>query len=289
MVARSAAQERRMSQVDTVPVYDSSRRGLPALEELRNLYDYRNLILQLVRRDLLTRYKRSVLGIAWTMLTPLGTMLVLTVAFSHAFGGGEKGYPAYVLSGLMAWTFFAQTTNAAILHLVWGGDLLKRIYVPRTVFAVSATGTGIVNLLLSMVPLLIIVLLTGLPIRLSILVLPIPMLFLAMFALGLGLLISTIAIYFADVAEMYQVVLTAWMYLSPVIYHPERTLPQQYLVWVIRLNPMYHLISLFRAPIYEGRVPGLNEFLVAGGISLFTLILGWLIFSKRADEFAYLV
>ena len=276
-----------MNRADTVQVYDSARRHSAALEELQELVRYRNLVVQMVRRDILTRYKRSVLGVAWTMLTPLGTMLVMTIVFSQAFGD-ERGYPAYILSGLMAWIFFSQTTNAAILHLVWGGSLLKHIYIPRTVFAISATGTGLVNMVLSLVPLIIVMLIIGLPIKLPVLLLPIPVLFMAMFSLGLGLLISTIAIYFADVAEMYQVVLTAWMYLTPIFY-PERILPEAYREWIVRFNPMYHLVKLFRAPIYDGRVPELSEILLAGSISLVTLLVGWLVFSRKADEFAYRV
>lgn len=276
-----------MSDTTVTPIYDSARRGSAALEELRDVLSYQYLIVQLVRRDILTRYKRSVLGVAWTMLNPLGTMLVLTIVFSRAFGA-TQGYAALVLSGLMAWNFYSQTTNAAILHLVWGGGLLKKIYVPRTVFALSAAGTGLVNLFLSLVPLLLVMLVVGVPIRASMLLLPIPILFLTMFALGMGLLISTIAVYFADVAEMYQVVLTAWMYLSPVIY-PEDKLPQEIRLWISRLNPMYHLIRLFRIPIYEGRVPELSEFLIAGGIALAALVIGWIVFTRKADEFAYLV
>ena len=122
-----------MDKTERSSVYDSSKQVSPELEELREIIRYRNLVNQMVRRDLLTRYKRSVLGVAWTMLNPLGTAIVLTVVFSSVFGGADKGYPVYVLSGLIAWNFFSQTTNAAIVNLVWGGGLLNRIYIPRTV------------------------------------------------------------------------------------------------------------------------------------------------------------
>ncbi len=267
-------------------VYDSARRGSPPVEELRELLRYRNLVQQMVRRDIVTRYKRSFLGVAWTMLNPLGTTLILTIVFSQVFVVGN-GYAGYVLSGLMAWNFFAQTTNAAMVSLVWGGGLLKRIYLPRTIFAISGVGTGLVNLLLSLAPLILILLITGVPIKATALLLPIPILFLTMFSLGIGLLISAFAIYFADVAEMYQIILTAWMYLSPVIY-TEEMLPPSYM-WVVKINPMYYLIRLFRAPIYEGRVPELNHWLVCGAISLGALLIGWVFFSYKADEFAYRV
>ena len=273
-----------MTDTTSIPVYDSSARKSPALDEYRELWRYRNLVYQLVRRDIVTRYKRSVLGIAWTMLNPLGTTIVLAIVFSQVFGT-QEGYAAYVLSGLMAWMFFSQTTNACIVGLVWGGSLLKRIYIPRTIFSVSAIGTGLVNLLLSLVPLLIVMLYYGITPTLSALLLPIAILFLAMFSLGLGLLLSSIAVQYTDVAEMYQIILTAWMYLSPVIY-PVEIIPEQWL-WLVRLNPMYYLISFFRAFIYEGRFPPLNEYLICGGIATTMLLIGWFFFTRKADEFAY--
>ncbi len=277
-----------MDKTNQVPIYDSDRQGSAALEELRAIFHYRHLVVQFVRRDILTRYKRSVLGVAWSMLNPLGTMLILTIVFSQAFGGSQEGYAAYVLSGLIAWNFFAQSSNAATLHLVWGGSLLKKIYIPRTSFAVSATGTGLINILFSLIPLLIVMLITGVPIRWTIILLPIPILFLAMFALGVGLLISAMAIFYADIAEMFQIALTAWMYLSPVIYSPE-ILPEAYRFWITRLNPMFYLIELFRMPIYYGKVPDLSLVMIAGGISIVTLFAGWIYFTGKSDEFAYRV
>jgi ABC-2 type transport system permease protein len=277
-----------MNKANQVPIYDSARQGSAALEELRAIFKYRYLVVQFVRRDILTRYKRSALGVAWTMLNPLGIMLILTLVFSRAFGGSQEGYAAYVLSGLIAWNFFAQTTNAATLHLVWGGSLLRKIYIPRTSFAVSATGTGLVNVLLSLIPLVIVMLIIQVPLRWTIIFLPIPILFLAMFALGVGLLISTMAIYYADIAEMYIIALTAWMYLSPVIYSPE-ILPEAFRPWIVLLNPMYYLIEIFRTPIYYGEVPDLTLVLISGGIATFTLFVGWMFFTQKSDEFAYRV
>lgn len=274
-----------MGTSEKVMIYDSTKRGSSALEELRGIFQYRDLIYQLVRRDIVTRYKRSVLGIAWTMLQPLGMMIVMTLVFSSLFQT-VKGYPAYLLSGLIAWTFFSQTTTAAIHQIVWGGTLLHRIYLPRTSFAVSAIGTGVINLLFSLVPLIVIMLIIGRPIRGSIIFLPIAMFLLAAFALGIGLILSTLAIYFPDVAEMYQIILVAWMYLTPIIY-PEEILPEAYRFWVTNLNPMYHLIKIFRMPLYEGIFPGWIEIAIASGIAMITLVIGWLFFAKKADEFTY--
>lgn len=267
------------------PFYDSAAQISPALEEFREVYRYRYLVGQLVRRDILSRYKRSVLGVTWTMLNPIGMMIILSIVFSQLFKSIES-YPAYLLSGLIAWNFFAQGTNASMSGLIWGGSLLHRIYIPRTIFGISATGTALVNLVISVVPLIFVMLFTSTPIRLSIVFLPVSILLLASFALGFGLILSTLAVYFPDVSEMYQIVLTAWMYLTPVIY-PEEIIPASLLSLIQNFNPMYSIIHLFRLPIYDGRFPTLVEILPAFLWSIGTLVIGWIFFNSKSDEFAY--
>jgi len=273
-----------MNSTESLPVYDSSKRGIAALEELREIIKYRNLLFQMVRRDVVTRYKRSILGIAWTMLNPLMTTLILAIVFSQVFGAEEE-YAVYVLSGLMPWTFFSQTTSASIVGLLWGGSLIHRIFMPRTVFAVSAIGTGLVNFILSLVPLFFLVLITGVNLTWSVFLTPIAILFLAMFSLGVGLFLSSVAIRFADIADMYQIILTAWFYLSPIIYK-EEYIPEQF-TWIVKLNPMFYLINFFRAFVYDGRFPSIEEYLITGSIASISLLFGWIFFSRRADEFAY--
>ena len=266
-------------------VHDSAKRPPLPLEELIELVRYRDLIGQLVRRDIVTRYKRSALGITWTMLNPLGMMLVLTVAFSQVFRA-THAYSAYLLIGLVAWNFFAQTTVTAMRNMVWGGSLIQKIYIPKTVFAVSAIGTGMVNLLLSMVPLAIVIVVNGLPLRPTVLLLPLAFLLLACFALGMGLLLSTMAAYFPDVAEMYEIALTAWMYLTPIIY-PEEAIPEHIGIWLFNLNPMYYFVRLFRQALYYDVWPAPERLAVAVAVALIALVIGWVDFTRKADEFAY--
>jgi ABC-type polysaccharide/polyol phosphate export permease len=132
----------------------------------------------------------------------------------------------------------------------------------------------------------LIMLVTGRAPQWSMLFVPVAMILLAAFALGVGLILSTLAVYFPDVVEMYQILLVAWMYLTPIIY-PEEILPAAYRYWITNLNPMYHLIQIFRTPIYEGSLPDGNQLALASIIAFTTLIIGWLVFSTRADDFAY--
>jgi len=266
-------------------VYDSARRPPPYWEELTALWAYRDLVRQLVSRDIKVRYKRSVLGVAWTMLNPLLMMLVLTLVFSYLFRWDLPRYPVYLLSGIILWNFFAQTTTLAAQYLVWGGSLLTRIYVPRTVFAVSALGTGLVNLLLALIPLGLIMIVTGAPFYPTLVLLPLAILLAAAFTLGVSLLLSSIAVLLPDIIDMYQVILTAWYFLTPIFY-PEKIFPAEYGLW-LKLNPMRHFVAAFRGPIYFGTFLSAEGLLATAALAVGTLALGWLTFTARADKIIY--
>jgi ABC-type polysaccharide/polyol phosphate export permease len=265
--------------------YDASKRRPAALEELKELIRYRDLVVLMVRRDLVTRYKRSVLGVAWTMLNPLGIMIVTSIVFSQIFHQVEN-FPVYVLSGLTMWNFFASSSSDAMTNLIGGVILRQRVYMPSTIFALTAVGNGLVNMLLAIVPLLVVMLATQVPITLALLFLPVPMMIAACFSLGIGLLISTLAVYFRDITAMYSIILTAWMYLNPIVY-PDSLLDPTFRKWVAILNPMYSLINIFRLPILKGQIPAFADIWPVTLISIGVLIVGWLIFTRNADEFAY--
>lgn len=273
-----------MTRTAQLRVYDSARRLPAASEELVSLWAYRDLVVQLVRRDLVARYKRSVLGVLWTLLNPLGTMVILVVVFSHAFAVGRT-YPAYVLAGLLGWSFFAQTTLTAARQLTAGGHLIRRIYLPRTVFAVAATGTGILNLLLALIPLLGIMLVTGVPVRLTILFLPVSIAIFAAFTLGVGLALSALAVDFNDATELFSIILPALLYLTPIIY-PKEILPASARPWLVEANPLNHLVGLLRTPLCDGRLPDGASCLIAFGTAAAALLIGWLVFTARADGLA---
>lgn len=266
-------------------VYDSARRPPVFWEELRALWAYRDLIRQLVARDIKVRYKRSVLGVAWTMLNPLLMMVVLTLVFSHLFRWDLPHYPVYLLSGTLLWNFFAQTTTLAMQQLVWGGTLLHRIYVPRTVFAAAAVGTGLVNLVLALIPLGFIMLVTGAPFSPALLFLPVAILQATMFTFGVSLILSSVAVVFPDIIEMYQVLLTAWYFLTPIFY-PARILPESYAIW-FKLNPMHHLVSAFRGPVYYSLVPSADSVVATTLLALGILLAGWFVFTARAEQIVY--
>lgn len=265
--------------------YDSAQVRSPAIQELQELWRYRDLLQLLISNSIKTRYKRSALGVVWTLLNPLLNTLVLTIAFSQLLRFEVEHYAIYLLIGLLVWNFFSQTTNHAMNTLVWGSSLLKRIYVPRSIFAISVLGNGLINFGLALIPLALIMLVMGHAFSWTLLLLPLALLILAMFTLGVTLLISTFAVFFVDVIDMYGILLSAWFYLTPVIYPPQ-IVPERFMIFV-RLNPMYYMIDLFRRLIFEGALPSLEQWVISAVLGLVTLIIGWWFFTKKSDEFAY--
>ena len=265
--------------------YDSASRKPAMLEELVELVRYRNLLGQLIANHIKTRYRRSVLGVLWTLLNPLLTTIVMTIAFSNLFHASLKNYPVYLLSGLLFWNFFSQSVTSSMHSMVWGSGLLKRVYVPRTIFAVAAIGNCLVTLGLGLIPLVMIMLIMGHPFTPALLFLPVAIIIMAMFVLGIALLISSLAVFFTDIVDMFQVVLMAWMYLTPIIY-PIAILPESYQRYLY-LNPAFGLLSLFRDPIYLGQIPDPGLILVTTFFGVLTLVFGWWFFTRKADEFAY--
>jgi ABC-type polysaccharide/polyol phosphate export permease len=275
-----------MTKVENTIIYDSNALGNSFTEEFRELILYRDLIAQLVTRNIKTRYKRSVLGVLWTMINPLMMTIVLAMVFSNLYPS-RSIFIVYILSGVIAWNFFQQVTTHAMSELMWGGTLLNRIYIPKTVFAASALGTGLINFLLSLIPLLAAMAIYRVPLKPALLFLPVAIVLLAAFAFGVGLLLSHLSLGFADVYEMYQIVLTAWYFMTPILYPMEIISPTKR--WLFFFNPMYSLMNIFRAPIIDGTLPSIKMFGMATAVASITLLFGWWSFTRKADQLAFRV
>lgn len=265
--------------------YDSANRRAPAIEEALDLARNVPLVAAFVVRDIKARYKRSVLGIAWSFAGPLLLMVVLTVAFSQVFAIRGRAYPVFVLPGLLLWNFFAQTTINTTSEVAAGVDLWRRVRMPKSVPAISAVLTNLVHLAIAVAILLPILLIFRTPLGWAAAELPVVMLLAALFTLGVAFLTSTVALYFPDLGHVWSVVLSAWMFLTPVIY-PTSILParaQRFVGW----NPMTRFVSAFRAPLYENRAVSLRELAILFLIAFVTLAIGWVAFTRHADEIPY--
>ena len=268
-------------------IYDSSRPRWAIFEEAIELFRYRDLLWSLVHRDLTIRYKRSTLGFLWTMLNPLLMMLVLTIVFSNLFRFQIAHYPVYLLSGTLLFGFFQWGTNQAIQSIIWGGGLMGKIYLPKTIFVAAAALVSLVNLLLALLPLSIIMAINHCTFSFALFFLPVAIALTFIFSLGVGLFIAALAVFFADIADIYSIALTILTYLTPIFY-PIGVVPDKYLVFVY-LNPMYYFVEIFRQPIHSGVLPDINLILRALLLAIGAFSVGWWFFTKKSDEFAYRV
>src|SRR5690348_8218284 len=221
---------------------------------MQDVYRYRDLVRALVARELKVRYRRSAIGFVWTMLQPLLMMLVLQTVFSSVFRGfAITNYPVYALAGVLFWNFFSQSIVSSMNSLRGNAQLLQKLPVPKAVFPLANVISGVVNLTFALVPLLVILLVTGHPLTPALFFLPVAILLAALFTLGAGLLLSPLAVFFHDVVELIGVILSLLMYLTPVFY-PKEIVPEN-LRWVVRYNPIRSILETFRDPIYQGEVP----------------------------------
>lgn len=253
------------------------------------LFGYRDLVAYLVARDLKVRYRRSLLGVFWTMLQPLLTMAVLYIVFSHYFHAAFDlyNYPVYALAGILFWNFFSQSIVSSMNSLRGNALILQKLPVPSMVFPVATVISGVVNLCLALVPLGLILLFTGHPLRPALLFLPVSILLAALFTLGAGLLLSPLAVFFHDVVELVAVALTLLMYLTPVFY-PMAIVPER-ARWLVRFNPVRSILEVFRDPIYFGKIPPAQHLAVAAAVALVALALGVALFRRSSDRIPFYV
>lgn len=278
--------------------YDSARIKFQAAVELHQLWRYRSLIRNLVARDLKVRYKRSVLGIIWVSLNPLLTTIVLSTVFSFLFGKTQPNYPSFVLGGLLIWNLFAQGSVAAMSNLIGNSATLRRMYIPPSTFVVSSVGSALVNLLFTFVPFILVAFAMHAPLSLTWFYVPVACVQVVLFTLGVGLIISSMMVFFNDTYEIYLVLLTAYNYLTPVFY-PITILPP-FIRPLEQYNPMYLFISAAQKAVVGSTVqvgdklvtlapslPDVQTQLVAWAMAISALLIGWLLFTRLEGRFAY--
>ena len=258
-----------------------------AISRFSSKWRHGYLLESLVAREVKVRYRRSVLGVLWTLLNPIMMMAIFTVVFSTLFAGSLKDFPIYFLAANLSWHFFAGGSNLAMTSMVRNSGLYKRIYVPKYIFVLAAVLSETVNFMISLLPLAALILIYRHPVTPAILFLPVAFVILLIFTTGVSFIVATIAVFFDDITQFYQVILQALMYLTALFY-PLSIVPKSWRV-LIEFNPLYHLIQLIREPIYDGKMPALESIAFATGTALVALAIGWLLFSRNSDRFVYYV
>lgn len=211
---------------------------------------YRFLIRQLVSRDFKAKYKRSVLGVFWSFLNPLLTTLVQYLVFSNLFRFDIKNYPAYLLSGVILFNFFSECCGMSLTSIVGNAPLIKKVYVPKYIYPVTRALSSLINLLIALLPLFLVLAFSDVRLTKAALLLPFPLLCLAVFTLGVGMLLAAAMVFFRDTQFLWNVLIMIWMYVTPIFY-PASILPDR-IAWVLKCNPLYYFVSFVRTLLLEG-------------------------------------
>ena len=258
------------------------------IKYVRRKYNF--LLKQLVSRDFKVKYKRSVLGVLWSLLYPLLTMAVMALVFTNVFKFTTPGvnYLAYLMSGLVIFNYFSEATNLAMSSVVANFSLINKVYMPKYIFPVSKCVFVGINFLLSLIPLYVVLLATGTGVNLYHLLLPYAYICLFFFTVGFGLILSTIAVFLRDMFYIYSVILSLWTYMTPIMYDIA-IIEGTALQFIFKCNPLYWIIYFARRIILYNTIPEINTWIYCMVFALSFLLLGILIFRKCQDKFIYYV
>lgn len=269
-------------------IYNALEDRIAFKKDVTAIKRYKYLLSDLVTRDIKTKYRRSALGVLWSVLNPLLMMLVLTAVFSKIIRVEvEGGFALFYLTGYIIFNFISESSNFSLTSMINAGGLIKKVYIPKYIFPLEKTIFSLVNMLFSLIAFVLvfgIFLATGkVEIHATMLLFFIPMIYIFIFAFGLNLILSTLNVFFRDVGHLWGVFVTVWMYATPIIY-PINIVPE-WLQSIIRFNPLYHYVTYFRNVMIYGTVPSLTDNLICFGFSLIFLLVGITVFRKNQDKF----
>ena len=249
---------------------------------------YRALIDQLVMRDIKTKYRRSILGLVWTVLNPLLMMTVLSIVFSYFFSryGSIENFPVYLLCGQLIFNFFNESTSISMGSIIHSGELIKKVYVPKYLFPITKVLSCSVNLLSSVIALVIVMVVTRARVTPTVLLAVFPLLYVFLFSVGVSLFLAAAAVSFRDLLHLYGVLTTAWMYLTPVIYPMEiLEAAPSWVTFIVNINPLTAFIKIFRCVVLEGVTAPAVLHIQSLIWCAIALLIGSLVFRKAQDQF----
>lgn len=250
---------------------------------LQALKKYRYLLEDMVLRDIKLKYRRSVIGLLWSVLNPLLMMVVLTAVFQNLFRFSVENFAVYYLTGWLIFNFITEATTGAMTSVLGAGALIRKVYIPKYIFPMQKCIFSFVNMIFSLIALIVVMLVLRVRIAWSMLLIPIPLILALIFSVGVGMILATAAVFLRDVIHLYGVFTMVWMYLTPIIY-PEEILTGM-MQTVMRLNPLYYFVSCFRKITLYGSMPGMTELIIMGSCSVVSLLLGAAVFKKKQDRF----
>lgn len=244
---------------------------------------YRYLLKQLVLRDFKIKYKASVLGVFWSFLNPLLMTLVYHLVFSNLFSSQEN-FVVYLMTGTVLFNYVSESTTLGLNAIVGNAGLITKVYIPKFIYPLSKVLSSAINLVISMIPMMVLMLLTHLPFTKGLLLLPILVFLLILFCTGLSCILSTCMVFFRDTQFLWSVLLLMWNFLSPVFY-PESIIPSS-IIGIYRMNPLYQYMNFMRSIVLYGTAPDPGCFGYCLAASLISLGIGLLVFRKHQNKFA---
>lgn len=255
------------------------------LTYLRNFSKFKDLFFELIKNDIQLKYRNSILGVLWSILNPLLFMMVLTLIFSELFSTSIEYFAIYVLSGRLIYSCFSETTNLAMQSVVNNSSLLKKIYVPKYFFPLSRVCSSFINSLLAMISIIPVMMLSGPKFSWTNLGVIFPLFYLLLFSIGIGLILSTIFVFFRDLQHIYSLVLVIVMYTSAIFY-PANIIPERFLP-IIKMNFIFSIVEMFRNYLIYNVTPSLGSHLFCLIYGVITILLGLIIFYKKQDKFIF--
>jgi len=245
------------------------------------------LFEELVKRDFKQKYKRTVLGMGWSILSPLLTLLVLDAIFSNYLGGNIPHYVIYLFCGNLVYSFFRESTAGGMHALLNNANIFSKVNVPKYIFLLSKNVSTWINFSLSLCIFYIFVVWEGLPITWLHLYLLYPIFFLIIFNLGIGMILSAYFVFFRDLSYLYDLITLIIMYAS-CIFYPPTIVPKEFQDWFLA-NPVYVYINYFRTIVMQGQIPSLEMHVLCAVYAIVALAIGICIYRKYNHEFLYYV
>ncbi len=254
------------------------------IKSLTELIKYKDFFYLLIERDIKLKYRRSFLGYLWSILNPLLSMIVMTIVFSQMFKRNIDNFPVYLLTGNIMFTFMRESSTLAMGSVIGNSSLLKKISVPKYIFALSTVTSSLVNFLFSLGALFIVVIITSVKITFACIFIFIPIIEIYVFCIGLGLYLAQASVFFRDIRNIWSVITLAWMYLTPIFY-PLDLLSETLQYWIQRVNPMYIYITQFRDLVLFGKLSSLSLIIRGLFFALLMLFIGIWRFKRNEDRF----
>lgn len=241
-------------------------------------------LVSLIGRDFKLKYRRSVLGVVWSVLNPLLMMCVLSAVFSFFLRfEGVENYPLYLILGNTLFAVMSESTSSAMTSIIDSSSLIKKIKIEKMIFPIEKVLFAIVNFCFSLIAVAAVMAFFHIAPTVHLVMLPVLLTYVLLFSAGLSLLLSALAVFFRDVCHLWSVVITAWTYATPLFY-PVSILPE-WMLAVEKFNPMYHYVTYFRDIVLWNQWPGLQENLVCLAFAVITFAIGLLVFRKLQKKF----